>query len=313
MSRAVRIVSALGVAVAMLGTTRLARAHHEALFGPQSSLAVESPDFLSLQTHTRAYGLGDFRTQETTLILSGGFSPIDGVPWSITLVQPFTYQTTRAPTPPGSTGPFTACDGCFARENTLIATSYRFDFTSLQDSLGKDGNFALLSVALEPPTGNKDYATLRGPFSAIGAAMVGFEWERLSAVALGYYRLNGLDATSSKKGDNFLVGLGVAYTPVDRHDKMLSFQLGVGEEVHARDVDQAMTVDASGGAETIVSPTIVGSPMAHLRIFALVSLPVAQSYRSDSQTDRWRAGVGLIYSFDAHTHAAAALPVAGAR
>lgn len=143
--------------------------------------------------------------------------------------------------------------------------------------------------------------------------MVGIEWDQFSAVGLGYYRLNGLDTTSSKKGDNFLVGLGVAYTPVDTHGKMLSFQIGVGEEVHARDVDHAMTVDASGGAETIVSPTIVGSPMEHLRIFALVSLPVAQSYRSDSQTDRWRAGVGLIYSFDAHTHAAAAPRVASAR
>ena len=56
---------------------------------------------------------------------------------------------------------------------------------------------------------------------------------------------------------SLVVGLGVAYTPVDTHSKMLSFQLGVGEEVHARDVDHAMTVDASGGAETIVSPTIV--------------------------------------------------------
>jgi hypothetical protein len=300
----IRFALALAWATASLIAAEQAHAHHEALFGPQSSLAVESSGFLSLQTHTRAYGLGGSRTQETTFILSGGFSPIADVPWSIALVQPFTYQTTRAPTPPESTGPFTACDGCFARENNLIATQYRFDFTSLQRSFGKDGNFALLSAALEPPTGNKDYATFKGPFNYIAAAMAGLEWRQFSTVALGYYRLNTPDSTSSKKGDNFLVGLGFAYTPLDTHDAMLSFQIGIGEEVHARDVALGSTVDASGGAETIVSPTLVGSPMEHLRIFALVSLPVAQSYRSDSQTDRWRAGVGVIYSFDRHDHGA---------
>ena len=79
---------------------------------------------------------------------------------------------------------------------------------------------------------------------------------------------------------------------------MVSLQLGVGDEVHARDVDRGTTIDASGGWELLVSPTVVVSPLEHLRLFALVSLPVAQSYRNDGQTDRWRAGIGAIYSFD---------------
>jgi hypothetical protein len=45
--------------------------------------------------------------------------------------------------------------------------------------------------------------------------MAGLERGAWSAVALGYYRRNTPDVTSSKKGDNFLVGLGVAYTPFD--------------------------------------------------------------------------------------------------
>ena len=293
------LIAALGlVALPIASISGEAFAHHEALFGPQSSLAVESAGFVSVQTHTRAYGLGDTRTQETTFIVSGGFTPIASVPWSITLVQPYTHQTTRAPTPTGSTGPFTACDGCLRRENNLVSTAYRFDLTSLQRATGKDGNFALISAALEPPTGNKDYATFHGPFNAIGAAMVGFEWSAFSAVALGYYRANTLDATSSKKGDNFLVGAGVAYTPIDTPNEMLSVQLGVGDEVHFRDVDHGTTIDASGGWEVLLSPTLVGSPIERVRIFALVSLPIAQSYRADSQRDRWRAGVGVIYAFD---------------
>jgi hypothetical protein len=46
-----------------------------------------------------------------------------------------------------------------------------------------------------------------------------------------------------------------------------------------------------------VSPTLVASPHPHFRVFALVSFPIAQSFRADSQIDRWRAGVGVIWSF----------------
>jgi hypothetical protein len=77
---------------------------------------------------------------------------------------------------------------------------------------------------------------------------------------------------------------------------MLSFQLGVGDEYHLPDVDHGAKV--GGGNEVVVSPTLVASPLAHVRVFALVTLPVAQSYGVDYQVDRWRAGVGLIYVFE---------------
>ncbi|GAC1356689.1 MAG: hypothetical protein NVSMB47_10100 [Polyangiales bacterium] len=302
-STGARSLLAAGVAASSLLLAGPAAAHHEALFGPQSSLAVEASGFASAQTHTRAYGVRGTETQETTFILSAGLSPLAGVPWSITLVQPFTYQTSRVPTAPGSTGPFTTCDGCLRRENNLVSTAYRFDLAGLQRATGKDGTFALISAALEPPTGNKDYPAFEGPFNFIGAGMLGFETGAWSAVVLGYYRANTPDRTSSKKGDNFLLGAGVAYTPLDEHGAMLSVQLGLGTEVHLRDRDQGTTIDRSGGTELLVSPTLVGSPVAHLRFFALVSLPVAQSYRADADHDRWRAGFGAIYSFDREEHA----------
>jgi hypothetical protein len=280
----------------------MARAHHEALFGPQSSLAVESQGFASVQTHVHAYGINGQETTETITIVSGGFSPIPNVPWGIALIQPFTYQTTRVPTPAGSTGPFSACDGCFHMENALVSTQYRFDFTDLQHAWGRDGNFALLSAAVEPPTGNKDYRPLHGPINFIGAAMTGLERGAFSTVLLGYYRLNTPDATSSRKGDNFLASIGLAYTPLDEANAMISFQLGLGKEYHFRDVANGASVDASGGSEYLVTPAVVGSPLRHLRIFATVTLPVAQAYRNDGQIDRWRFGTGLIYSFERSAH-----------
>lgn len=284
------------VAIAVALAAPRAAAHHEALFGPQSSLAVESPAFASLQMHVRATGSGASYATETTYIASAGFSPVRDLPWGITLVQPFTYEVAR--TPAGDQiGPSSSCGGCFRRENLLVGTQYRFDFTSLQRELGKDGNFALLSASLEPPTGNKDYPAFHGPANGIVAAMAGLEWRSLSAVLLGYYRINAEDGAGAKKGNNALAGIGLAYTPLDEEDRMVSFQLGVADEIHARDVEGSSAIDASGGWEILVSPTIVWSPASQLRFFTLASLPVAQDYRSAAQEDRWRAGLGVIYAF----------------
>jgi hypothetical protein len=56
-------------------------------------------------------------------------------------------------------------------------------------------------------------------------------------------------------------------------------------------------IDDSGGWELFASPTLVWSPAAGTRFFTYVSLPFAQDYRSPAQEDRWRAGLGIIYSF----------------
>lgn len=287
----------IGWAVSLLLFAGTAHAHHEALFGPQSSLAVESEAFVSLQGHEHVSGTGGSLNQESTYILSGGITPFRTIPWSITLVQAYTFQAARSPTG-NQTGPFSSCGGCFTRENLLVSTSYRFDFTGLQGATGKGGNFALLSGSLEPPTGAKDYAPLHGPFNGILAAMTGFEWNHFAAVGLGYYRLNSTDGGGSKKGNNWLGGLGFAYTPVDEAARLLSVQMGLATELHDRDVLGGAEIAESGGWEIFASPTVVWSPAAHMRFFTYVSLPVVQHYRSISQEDRFRAGLGIIYSFD---------------
>lgn len=285
---------ALGAVVA---PARAAFAHHEALFGPQASLAVESEAFVSVQSHEHVFGSGATLDRETTFIFSGGVTPFRRVPWSVSLVVPYTYEDARAPAG-DQTGPFSSCGGCLARENLLVSTSYRFDFKRLQQATGKDGNFALVSGSLEPPTGEKDYAAFDGPWNGILAAMAGVEWSRYSAVGLGYYRLNERDGSGSTKGNNWLAGLGFAYTLIDEASALLSFQLGIAAELHERDVLAGAPVADSGGWEIFASPTVVWAPAAHVRLFGYVSLPLTQSYRSASQEDAWRGGVGIIYSFD---------------
>jgi hypothetical protein len=285
----VRITAPVIVAIGLWSAS--AEAHHEALFGPQSSLAVESRGFVSLQMHVKNIGTGASFDREAVYILSAGVTPIEKVPLSFVLVQPFTNEVAHSPTTP-SVGPLAQCT-CFARENLLIGTSYRFDYTGLAKRTGKDGNFALVSASFEPPTGEKEGGTWNG----IAAAMTAFEWGHFAAVGLVYYRINGEDGMGTKKWNNTLLGGGFAYTPIDRPNRMVSFQLGVGAEIHERDVLAGTEVDRSGGWELLASPTIVWSPAHRFRFFALVSLPFVQNYRSDAQEDRWRAGLGIIYSF----------------
>ena len=305
MRTCLRIVAPV-VLAAMLCAGR-ADAHHEALFGPQSSLAVEAPAFVSMQAFMRATGKTSPRGQESTFILSGGVSPFHEVPIGFALIQPFTYETTNAPN--DQSGPFFSCNGCFRAENTLLTTQYRFGFEGLQRSTGKDGNFAMVSAGVELPTGNKEHRSFEGPLNGVAAGLVAFEWSSFSVLALGYYRAHGKN-DGAKKGDIGLYGGGFAYTPIDREDSLLSFQLGISHELHARDWILDQRIDQSGGWVVLASPTIVWSPVARVSIFALVSLPLAQSFRDDGSRDRYRLGLGLVYAFSRSEAEARALEAA---
>jgi hypothetical protein len=56
------------------------------------------------------------------------------------------------------------------------------------------------------------------------------------------------------------------------------------------------------------SPTVVWMPARGFRFFTYVSLPLAQDYQADYQFDHWRAGAGVICSFDRGREPAAIPP-----
>src|ERR1700694_1199825 len=95
-----------------------AQAHHEAIFGPQSSLVLSSPAFLSLQTFSRT----TVRGTETTGLISGGVTPFDGVPLPCAAIVTATYAS-----PPGR----------LAREDLILVTR------NLYALGGEDGNFVM--------------------------------------------------------------------------------------------------------------------------------------------------------------------------
>ena len=60
-----------GRTMAIIFAAPPASAHHEAIFGPQSSLVLSAPGFVSTQAFTKNLGT-EQRSQETTFVLSGG-------------------------------------------------------------------------------------------------------------------------------------------------------------------------------------------------------------------------------------------------
>ena len=73
-SHSTRIINSLAF-VCALATAAPAYAHHEAIFGPQSSAALTWPDFLSVQVFDVQRGKGDEKTHTTTTVFSGGVTP----------------------------------------------------------------------------------------------------------------------------------------------------------------------------------------------------------------------------------------------
>jgi len=279
-----RIVRCL-VVVSVLALALPARAHHEAIFGPQSSLVFSSPGFLSMQLFSRKLGSGDASRQETTALVSAGFSPFDGVPLSFTVIAPASHVA--GPGTEARTGP----------EDLVVGTRYRFDLTGLQRRWDKDGNFLLGMAAAELPVGNIDHASFHGPLGGMFAGLGSVERGSFSAIGYGFYKLHG-SYENAKKGDNLFLGGGVAWTPWDEPGgRLFSVQLGWSHESYFKDSVAGVTDERTGGTAMLVHPTLVLGPGGNLLLFALCSIPVWQSYANPANEDRWRVGGGVTWLF----------------
>jgi len=86
----------LGIAaLASVFPSAVADAHHEAIFGPQSSLLYSPDRFVSLQVFSRQTGTSGQKTQETTGVISGGVNPVQGLPVTVTAIVPYSGPVDR--------------------------------------------------------------------------------------------------------------------------------------------------------------------------------------------------------------------------
>src|ERR1051325_7342264 len=78
-------------------------AHHEAMFGPQSSAVLSPGIFVSAQLFDKEEGKDNEKRRETTTVYSVGVTPFRDKPLSIAFVLPITFAGgVSDPSTPGS-------------------------------------------------------------------------------------------------------------------------------------------------------------------------------------------------------------------
>jgi hypothetical protein len=242
--------------------------------------------FVSGQVFTRQNGeRDDDRNHETTTVFSAGLSPTKK-PVSFAVVVPITVAGAMAT--PSHTG----------FEDALVSARYRFNAERLASSLRVDESYAMLVGGIEVPTGTFDHRFGRGPVGEVIAGLFSVEKRSLSLIGYAYYHHTGIFKSVRESG-NMFAGIGAAWTPIDDDltGHMFSIQLGLSHERTFAVEENGSALPDSGGSGLFVHPGLVFAVSPRLQFFALVSLPIAQEWRSPLDQQRFRFGAGTILLF----------------
>jgi hypothetical protein len=283
----VRVAAAATLLVGLLVRPALLGAHHEAIFGPQSSLVLSSDRFVSFQVFTRELGTADSNADETTTLVSAGVRVSKTRPLTFTAIVPYSWISA-----PGQ-------GRVSGIEDIVLGLRYRHDLKGLQEKWNRAGNFLMGVGAFELNNGTIDHRAWSGPADAMGAVLGSLERGQWSVIGYTVARLNVQDSQGSKDGNTVFVGGGFAYTPNEdfQTGRLFSYQLGWSFEHYARDRIDGQRDPNTGGNELLLHPTFVYSPGHHLLFFGIVSLPVSREFRDVGQRDRYRLGTGVLYSW----------------
>jgi hypothetical protein len=277
------------LAIAVSALPASAYAHHEAMFGPQSSAVLSPSIFISAQLFDKEQGRGEQQRRETTMVCSVGFAPMKKRPLSIAFVLPVTFASgVSDPAAPGSVNR--------GFEDTLVSARYRVDAAGLSSSLGLDQSYVMGIAGLELPTGTVDHPFGQGAFGQIAAGLFSAEKRPLAAIAYAYYHRRGVHDGVRDSG-NMFAGTGVAWTPIDDESrgKLFSLQLGLSyEETFASELN-GLPVAESGTSGIFLHPGLVFSTTSSVQVFGLVSLPVSQQWNAVVDRQRFRIGTGIIW------------------
>lgn len=275
----------LPLLVACMATPALA--HHEAIFGPQSAAVLSPGSYATVQVFSRRSGLPADRVQETTTVLSSGFSPTPDGRLSFSVVVPFSFLTQQSMS--GVTRGW---------EDIILGARYRFDLGGLKQRLGARESYVLGIGGVEVPSGTMDHGFMDGSAGAIGAGLMSVEVGPFSVVGYGYLHRDG-EVDGLRGGGSRFFGGSVAWTPIDNMDtgRVLSFQLGASHETSTRERLDGVALTDTGGSAVLAHPTVTIGVNKQILLFGLVSIPVDQSWRNAADEQQIRVGFGTILSF----------------
>ena len=266
-----RTIVVLGLSTVALAAP--ARAHHEAIFGPQSSLVLSAPSFASVQTFSRQLGTAGARTQESTMLLSAGVTPLRSVP-AVGEPRAADVQHRHAGR---------RCGSRRGLEDAILGVRYRLDLTGLQERFGKDGNYLMGMAAVEVPTGSVDHAAFRGPLDGMVAATAGIERGPLSWIGYAFYRGHGTRLRRRARRRQPVSGRRHGLHALRRSGARAAGQLAARAVVrdlraqHRRTARRCRTAVARG---LYLHPTVVWGPGGRMLLFGTTSLPAFEDYRN---------------------------------
>jgi hypothetical protein len=262
-------------------------AHHEAIFGPQSSLVLSLDRYISFQVFTRELGSSDYKTNETTTLVGVGVRVSKRRPLTFAAIVPYSWIS--VPAQPRVSG----------TEDVLLGLRYRHDLKGLQAKWNREGNFLMGMGAFELNNGTIDHPAWSGPVDGIGAVLGSLERGKWSAIGYSVARFNAENSQGSKDGDHVFLGGGFAYTPNEDFEtgRLFSYQVGWSFEHYAQDRVKGHPDSNSGGDEVLLHPTFVYSPGHTLLFFGVVSVPVWRDFNDVWSQDRYRLGTGVLFSW----------------
>jgi hypothetical protein len=255
-------------------------AHHEAIYGSQSSLAISAERYVSVQVFSKQTGPPGDRTQETTTVLGAGFAPRRG-PLSISVVLPFSVIKEAGATGGGV-------------ENAVVAARYRLRLPAVDRALGTE-SYALAIGGVELPTGTVDYDFGQGPAAIVGGGTFGIERRPFSALAYGVVHRYAERRDARDSGNTF-VGGGLAWTPIDDESagRLFSVQFGLAHERTWRAEASGIPLDDTGGWALMAHPTVVFGASPRTLVFISVSAPLADEWRNPGERERFRLSAGTV-------------------
>ena len=264
-----------------------AGAHHEAIFGPQSSLVLSADKFVSLQAFSRQLDTSGSRMRETTSLVSAGVRVSKRLPLTFTAVLPYSWIVERGRA------------GTSGAEDAVLGVRYRYDLKGLQEQWDREGNFLMGMGAVELNNGTIDHPPWSGPPDSLAAVLGSLERGKWSLIGYTVGRFNVRDAEDNKAGNNLSFGGGLAYTPHENFEtgRLFSYQAGWSFEHFSRDRVAGQKDPNSGSDELLLHPTFVYSPGHGLLFFGIASLPVWQDFGDAGTQDRFRVGTGVVYAW----------------
>jgi hypothetical protein len=259
-----------------------ANAHHEALFGPQSALALSGAKYFTAQVFTRQTGPREQRVQETTTVLSVGVTP-SRRPISISVVVPFSVIASHA------------SGRRVGIENAIVAARYRFDAPGLAQTFRTEESYFMAIGGIELPTGTIDHGFGEGAPAVVAAGTFSVERRPFSAIGYGFVHRYAERDLLRESGNRF-VGAGLAWTPLDDEPRgrLFSLQLGVSHETTFREHFDGAPREGTGGWALVAHSTVVVAVSPHVLVYGLTSLPLADAWNDPADRERLRIGAGAM-------------------